>query len=84
MVTTFPSYSLTGAASSYRALTLRPIALNAFEQNHAGAYGPILGSEVWQDGRHIGHPVCEPNADTADGRAFGMPDPARSLIFMKE
>ncbi|WMD18759.1 hypothetical protein RAS12_19280 [Achromobacter seleniivolatilans] len=84
MVTTFQSSSLTGAASPYRAPALRPIALNAFAHHHADERGPILGSEVWQDGRHIGHSVCEPNADTADGRAFGMPDPARSLIFMKE
>ena len=43
-----------------------------------------LGSEVWQDGRHIGHTVSELVVDMADGRVFGLPDPARSLILMKE
>ncbi|MDH2054631.1 DUF6963 family protein [Achromobacter marplatensis] len=43
-----------------------------------------LGSEVWQDGRHIGHTVSELTADMADGRVYGVPDPARSLIIMKE
>ncbi|MGE4436943.1 DUF6963 family protein [Achromobacter sp.] len=43
-----------------------------------------LGSEVWQDGRHIGHTVSELVVDMADGRVFGLPDPARSLIIMKE
>ncbi|MFD4841132.1 DUF6963 family protein [Achromobacter sp. NPDC058515] len=43
-----------------------------------------LGSEVWQDGRKIGHTVSELSADMADGRVFGVPDPARSLVIMKE
>lgn len=43
-----------------------------------------LGSEVWQDGRLIGHTVSELIADLADGQVTGVPDPARFLIFMKE
>ncbi|WP_459166361.1 DUF7259 domain-containing protein, partial [Achromobacter xylosoxidans] len=43
-----------------------------------------LGSEVWQDGRHIGHTVSELVVDMADGRVSGLPDPARSLLIMKE
>ncbi|WP_428839677.1 DUF7259 domain-containing protein [Achromobacter spanius] len=43
-----------------------------------------LGSEVWQDGRRIGHTVSELIADLADGRVTGVPAPARSLILMKE
>ncbi|MCY1383669.1 hypothetical protein D9M69_718200 [compost metagenome] len=44
----------------------------------------FLGSEVWQDGRLIGHTVSELIADLADGQVTGVPDPARFLIFMKE
>lgn len=43
-----------------------------------------LGSEVWQDGRRIGHTISELIVDMADGRVSGAPDPARSLIIMKE
>ncbi|MGV2866294.1 DUF6963 family protein [Achromobacter sp. AGC39] len=43
-----------------------------------------LGSEVWQDGGRIGHTVSELIADLADGQVTGVPDPARSLILMKE
>lgn len=43
-----------------------------------------LGSEVWQDGRRIGHTVSELIADMAGGWVSGVPDPARSLIIMKE
>nr|WP_315845645.1 hypothetical protein [uncultured Achromobacter sp.] len=53
-------------------------------QSPRRANAVYLGSEVWQDGRHIGHTVSELTADMADGRVYGVPDPARSLIIMKE
>jgi len=48
------------------------------------ANAAYLGSEVWQDGRRIGHTVSELIVDMADGQVSGVPDPARSLIIMKE
>lgn len=56
----------------------------SFPTGRRRANAVYLGSEVWQDGRHIGHTVSELVVDMADGRVFGLPDPARSLILMKE